>query len=96
MKRKSAVGSIHGAVLVHVAANPASEKDEILRAAAAPRDIGLKALKDLTAAGLLRLSYQGHREHYTVRLDAFLSASFLHPRLHGRTLRQVLKLRDPQ
>jgi len=94
--RDLAPSSVHGAVLVHVAANPASGTDEILRAAEAPRHVGLKALKDLTDAGLIRLTYEGHREHYTVKLDASLNAWFLHPRLHGRTLRQVLRPRDPQ
>lgn len=95
-KKGIAPSSVHGAVLVHLAANPDSGAEEIIRTAEVPRDIGLRVLKDLSDAGLLRISYQAHREHYTVRLDAFLSASFLHPKLHGRTLRQVLKLRDPQ
>jgi hypothetical protein len=41
---------------------------------------------DLRRAGTLRVRKEGRRHHYTVNLEA----PFIHPCLHGVTLREVL------
>ena len=80
------VFSSRGIVLSYIAADPGCTITEVAEAIAlTPRTVrGL--IGDLSRAGMLHVSREGRRHHYTVNLDA----PFLHPTLTGSTLRPVL------
>jgi len=78
--------SSHGAVLFYIAVNPGCTIKQIAEDMALTQRTVWGLIGDLRRAGMLIVTRQGRRHHYTVNLDA----PFRHPVIKGITLRSVL------
>ena len=79
--------SPQGRVLFYIALCPGSTIEAIARAVDRNQRSAWTIVRSLRSGGMLRLSKNGRRHHYTVNLDAPL----LHPTIQGLTVRPVME-----
>lgn len=78
--------SSHGAVLFFIAVRPGCTIREIAEEMALTQRTVWGIIGDLRRAGMLHVSRQGRRHHYTVNMEA----EFRHPVIKGVSLRTIL------